>query len=69
MQNRFELIPGKRREERVNLIIHHDISGQLIALTLEALHRRHHKVALAVGNPWKRWPEIGDYPWVWPLVR
>ena len=64
MQNRFDLIPGKRREKRVHMIIHHDISGELIALTLEALHRRHHKVVLAVGNPWKRRPAIGDYHWV-----
>src|SRR5713226_1611922 len=47
MQNRFELVPGKRREKRVNMIIHHDISGELIALTVKALHRRHHQVALA----------------------
>ncbi len=19
-----------------------------------------------VGNPWKRWPDIANYPWVWP---
>ncbi len=24
---------------------------------------------ITFGNPWKRWPEIGDYPWVWPLDR
>jgi len=47
MQNRLEFVPGKRREKRPNMIIHHDISGQLIALTLEALHRRHHQLALA----------------------
>ncbi len=47
MQNRFELVPGQRREKRVNVIIHHDISGQLIALTVEALDRRHHQAALA----------------------
>src|SRR5713101_2611679 len=47
MQNRFELVPGKRPEEHVNMIIHHDISGELIALTVEALDRRHHKAALA----------------------
>ncbi len=47
MQNRFELVPGKRREEHVNMIIHHDIGGELIALTLEALDPRHYQVALA----------------------
>src|SRR5712692_1556575 len=47
MQNRFELVPGKRLEEHVNMIIHHDISGELIALTVEALDRRHHQAALA----------------------
>src|SRR5216684_9231433 len=26
MQNRFELVPGKRREARVHMIIHDDIS-------------------------------------------
>jgi hypothetical protein len=20
-----------------------------------------------VGTPWKRWPEMPGYPWVWPL--
>jgi putative transposase len=20
-----------------------------------------------IANPWKRWPEIEEYPWVWPL--
>src|SRR5712692_10958899 len=29
------------------MIIHHDISGELITLTVEALDRRHHQVALA----------------------
>src|SRR5216684_7533311 len=29
------------------MIIHHDIGGQLIALTVEARHRRHHQLALA----------------------
>ena len=24
------------------------------------------KAAYIVGNPQKRWPEIQDYPWVWP---
>jgi len=24
------------------------------------------KAAYIVGNPQKRWPEIRDYPWVWP---
>jgi REP-associated tyrosine transposase len=19
-----------------------------------------------VSNPWKRWPQLADYPWVWP---
>jgi hypothetical protein len=19
-----------------------------------------------ITNPWKRWPEIKEYPWVWP---
>src|SRR6266851_3757891 len=47
MQNRLELVPGKRREEHVNMIIHHDIGGELIALTVEALDPRHHQVALA----------------------
>jgi len=42
MQNRFELAARKRREKRVSLIIHHDIGGELIALPVEALHRRHH---------------------------
>ncbi len=27
------------------------------------------KLDYIVGNPWKRWPELGDYPWVWPLDR
>ncbi len=27
------------------------------------------KLDYIVGNLWKRWPEIGDYPWVWPLER
>ena len=27
------------------------------------------KLDYIVGNPWKRWPEIGDYPWVRPLDR
>ena len=27
------------------------------------------KLDYIVGNPWKRWPEIGDYPRVWPLDR
>ena len=35
------------REPRVNMIIHNDISGELITLTVEALDRRHHKAALA----------------------
>src|SRR5216684_7786174 len=47
MQNRFELVPGKRPEEHVNMIIHHDIGGELIALTVEALNRRHHELAPA----------------------
>ena len=47
MQNRFELVPGKRPEEHVNMIIHHEIGGELIALTVEAFDRRHHKAALA----------------------
>ncbi|MBM4345563.1 MAG: hypothetical protein FJ100_19500 [Deltaproteobacteria bacterium] len=25
------------------------------------------KVAYVVANPWKRWPDCGEYPWVWPL--
>ena len=29
------------------MIIHHDIGGELIALTLEALDPRHYQVALA----------------------
>jgi len=33
--------------EHVNMIIHHDISGELIALTVEALDPRHYQVALA----------------------
>jgi len=20
-----------------------------------------------IGNPWKRWPDIAEYRWVWPL--
>src|SRR5713101_6067663 len=47
MQNRFELVPGQRREKRMNMIIRHDISGELITLTVEALDRRHHQLALA----------------------
>ncbi len=27
------------------------------------------KLDYIVGNPWKRWPEIRDYPWGWPLDR
>src|SRR6266851_1771187 len=27
------------------------------------------KLDYIVGNPWKCRPEIGDYPWVWPLDR
>ena len=22
-----------------------------------------------IANPWKRWPEMESYPWVWPLER
>jgi len=22
-----------------------------------------------IANPWKRWPEMENYPWVWPLER
>jgi hypothetical protein len=22
-----------------------------------------------IANPWKRWPNINDYAWVWPLER
>jgi len=25
------------------------------------------KVDYIAGNRWKRWPELVDYPWVWPL--
>jgi REP element-mobilizing transposase RayT len=25
------------------------------------------KIAYVVANPWKRWPDCGEYPWVWPL--
>ena len=25
------------------------------------------KIAYVVANPWRRWPDCGDYPWVWPL--
>ena len=25
------------------------------------------KIRYILKNPWKRWPEIGDYPWVWAL--
>ena len=27
------------------------------------------KLDYIVGNAWKRWPAIGEYPWVWPLDR
>jgi putative transposase len=26
------------------------------------------KLNYIVQNPWKRWPEMGKYDWVWPLV-
>jgi len=25
------------------------------------------KLEYIVGNPWKRWPEIDQYPWIWPV--
>ncbi|MBV8054595.1 MAG: transposase [Deltaproteobacteria bacterium] len=25
------------------------------------------KLDYIIGNPWKRWPEMGQYRWVWPL--
>jgi type I restriction enzyme R subunit len=25
------------------------------------------KLRYVVGNPWKRWPHLEAYPWVWPL--
>ena len=43
----MRLVPSKRREARVHMIIHHDISGELITLTVEALDRPHHQAALA----------------------
>jgi REP element-mobilizing transposase RayT len=27
------------------------------------------KLDYIINNPWKRWPEIQEYPWVWPLER
>jgi putative DNA methylase len=27
------------------------------------------KLDYVVRNPWKRWPEMGEYPWVSPLDR
>jgi len=27
------------------------------------------KLDYIVGNPWKRWPGLGDYAWVWPLEQ
>ena len=24
------------------------------------------KIAYVLRNPWRRWPEIPEYPWVWP---
>jgi REP element-mobilizing transposase RayT len=27
------------------------------------------KLEYIIANPWKRWPELADYPWVWPLER
>ena len=25
------------------------------------------KLEYIVGNPWKRWPGVDQYPWVWPI--
>jgi REP element-mobilizing transposase RayT len=27
------------------------------------------KLDYILANPWKRWPEMEGYPWVWPLER
>jgi hypothetical protein len=27
------------------------------------------KLDYIVNNPWKRWPNIQDYPWGWPLEQ
>ncbi len=27
------------------------------------------KLNYIVRNPWKRWPDVDEYRWVWPLER
>jgi len=27
------------------------------------------KLEYIVGNPWKRWPDVDQYPWIWPVQR
>ena len=27
------------------------------------------KLEYIVENPWKRWPDIDQYPWIWPVQR
>jgi len=27
------------------------------------------KLERIIGNPWKRWPSVDQYPWQWPMQR
>jgi REP element-mobilizing transposase RayT len=29
----------------------------------------HEKIAYIRNNPWRRWPDVQEYPWLWPLLE
>ena len=53
---------GKRRFGRV---WQDEYLDRIIRDDKELVQKRDYIIA----NPWKRWPEMENYPWVWPLER
>jgi len=53
----------QREYERVGPVWQDEYFDRIVRDEKELLQ----KVEYIMGNPWKRWPELDSYEWVWPL--
>jgi REP element-mobilizing transposase RayT len=52
----------QREHRRLGQVWQHEYFDRIVRDEKEFIQKLHY----IVRNPWKRWPDIQHYPWLWP---